>query len=175
MSDITKAVTYILKNEDNPRHPGEITVDRGGTTRLGIAQRSHPTLRADFFTYAMSYTDAVTVATGVYNSDYAAPLRLAEVTSQPIANKLLDIAVNCGVAVSGKIVQEALNACGHSTAVDHQVGPGTLASINSTDSSALMGQVISLLEAYYRLVAINVHASANEVAAWAARAAKPGI
>jgi lysozyme family protein len=175
MADISKAVAYILKNEDSPRHPGLITVDRGGTTRLGIAQKFHPTLRADFFTYGMSYADAVIVATGVYNSDYAAPLRLAEVISQPIANKLLDIAVNCGVAISAKLVQEALNALGNKLVVDHQVGPGTLASINSADSSALMGQVINLLEAYYRQVAINDHASANEISAWATRAAKPGI
>lgn len=175
MADISKAVVYILKNEDSPRHPGLITTDRGGTTRLGIAQRSHPTLRADFFTYGMSYDDAVVVATGVYNSDYAAPLQLASVTSQPIANKMLDIAVNCGVGIAAELTQKALNACGHVVSVDRKVGPGTLASINSTDSSALMGQMISLLEAYYRQVAINVHASANEIAAWAARAAKPGI
>jgi lysozyme family protein len=175
MADISKAVAYILKNEDSPRHPGLITVDRGGTTRLGIAQKSHPNVRPDFFTYAMSYADAVVVATGIYNSDYAAPLRLSEVASQPIANKLLDIAVNCGVVASAQIAQGALNAAGQSVVVDHKVGPGTIAAINSANTPVLMDKIINLLEEHYRQVAITVRASANEISAWATRAAKPGI
>ena len=172
MADINKAIVYVLRNEDR-KLSGVVTTDRGGTTRFGVAQKSHPNIDPTFYTCPV--VDALAMAQKIYATEYAAPLHLGDIISQPTANKLLDIAINCGVGIAAKMAQTAVTTLGTPVAIDEHLGPASVAALNKVDPDKLMGQLIILSQQYYRDVAVRDHASANEIASWLTRAGKPGI
>lgn len=172
MADLNAAVTYVLKNEDR-KLSGVVTTDRGGKTRFGVAQKFHPNLDETFYTCPKE--DGLAWADKIYAQEYAAPLKLQDVKSQPIANKLLDVAINCGVPVAAKFAQTGVCNLGQHVEIDKKVGPATITALNAVDANALMTQLIVLSQNYYREIAIKLHASPNEIASWLTRAGKPGI
>ena len=115
------------------------------------------------------------MAETLYAIEYARPLRLADINSQPIANKLLDIAINCGVGIAAKFAQEGVNALGHALVVDEKIGPASVTAINAVDAGSLMAELVSLSMTYYTAVAAREHVSPNELESWMTRAAKRGV
>jgi lysozyme family protein len=172
MADVDEATTYVLSNEDS-RLTGKVTTDRGGLTRFGIAQKYHPNLDPTFYTKPR--LAALQQAKQVYAVEYARPVHLQEIAAQIIANKVLDIAVNCYFRRAARFVQTALCNIGKKVNIDMVIGPETVADINSVDPNILMKAIIPLLEAFYRTDAIRVGASQNELTSWLRRAARPGI
>jgi len=49
MADFKTAFLFTLQHEDSTRS-GKVTVDAGGRTRFGIAEKFHPDLSEEFFT-----------------------------------------------------------------------------------------------------------------------------
>ena len=49
MADFKTAFLFTLQHEDSTRS-GKVTVDAGGRTRFGIAEKFHPDLPEEFFT-----------------------------------------------------------------------------------------------------------------------------
>ena len=172
VADVNKAILYVLRNEDLTMS-GKVTTDRGGKTRFGIAQKFHPELSPTFYT--CSNIGALAEAQQIYKTSYCAPLFIAGITSQPIANKLLDIGVNCGLDSAGIMAQTGANTLGAILKVDGKLGPVSVAAINKVDANKLMGQLIVLSQIHYRAVALRDHASPDEIASWLTRAGKPGI
>ena len=172
MADLNKAILYVLRNEDRTMS-GKVTTDRGGKTRYGIAQKYHPDLDPSFYT--CTNLGALGEAQQIYKNKYCAPLCIAGITSQPIANKLLDIGVNCGLDSAALMAQTGTNNLGGSLVVDGKMGPTTVAAVNKVDANKLMGQLIVLSQIHYRAVALRDHASIDEIASWLTRAGKPGI
>ena len=75
-----------------------------------------------------------------------------------VAARLFDMTVNMGAIQAGKIIQRALNQCGHNLVVDGKVGPNTFAAINCTDSEALMAEIRNEhREFYLRLIEQKPH------------------
>ncbi len=172
MASTSSAVLYVMRNEDR-KLSGVVTTDRGGKTRFGIAQKYHPSIAPSFYTCPA--LDALAQAQQIYTSDYAKPLSLASISSQPIANKLLDVAINCGTGISATMAQTGANNLGAKLRVDGSLGPVSIAAINGVDSGRLMGQLIVLSQTHYREVAARDHATPNEIASWLTRAGRPGI
>ena len=172
VADVNKAILYVLRNEDLTMS-GKVTTDRGGKTRFGIAQNFHPELSPTFYT--CSNIGALAEAQQVYKTSYCAPLFIAGITSQPIANKLLDVGVNCGVGIAAEMAQTAAKNLGAVITVDEKMGPKSVTAVNLADQDKFMGQLIVLSQVHYRQVAIRDHASIDELADWLTRAGKPGI
>lgn len=172
MADTNSAIVYVLRNEDS-RMTGKVTTDRGGRTRFGIAEKYHPHLDATFYTCPS--LQALSMAQQVYKAEYAAPLRLGDINAQAIANKLLDIGVNCGLGVAARMAQTGVSTLGAHVEIDGKLGPSSIAAINQVDPAKLMGQLIVLSQEYYRMVAAKVSASPNEIASWLTRAGKAGV
>jgi lysozyme family protein len=172
MADINAATVYVLKNEDS-HLSGKVTTDRGGMTRYGIAAKFHRNLNPCFYT--CPGVTALAMAEALYASEYADPLQLAKINSQPIANKLLDIAINCGVPIAAKFAQEGVNALGYALVVDEHVGSASVTAINAVDAGALMAELVSESMAYYTKLNEEGKASPDEYAAWMTRAAKRGV
>ena len=172
MADIKTATLYVLHNED-AKMTGKVTTDRGGMTRFGIAQKFHPALDPSFYTCPALY--ALAQAEQLYKSEYAQPLYIGSITSQPMANKLLDLAVNCGVHEAQELAQQVATSLGAAITIDGHMGPASVAAINSIPEPSLIAKLIDLAQAYYRQVAIHENASPNELASWLTRAAKPGV
>jgi lysozyme family protein len=172
VADLNKAILYVLRNEDRTMS-GVVTTDRGGKTRYGIAQKYHPEVEPSFYT--CTNLGALGEAQQIYKNSYCKPLSLAGIDSQPIANKLLDIGVNCGLDSAGIMAQTGANTLGAILKVDGKLGPVSVAAINKVDANKLMGQLIVLSQIHYRAVALRDHASPDEIASWLTRAGKPGI
>lgn len=111
----------------------------------------------------------------LYATEYAVPLRLGEITAQPIANKLLDIGVNCGDGVAEKFAQVGVTLLGAPVAIDGHLGPASIAAINKVDADRLMDRLISLSVHRYQDIAAEGKATPEELESWLTRAKKPGI
>lgn len=172
MANVVASVKYVLRNEDR-KLSGVVTHDSGGKTRYGVAQKFHPNLDPTFYTCDKDH--ALIWAEAVYTDEYARPLHLGDIVSQPMANKLLDIAVNCGVGIAAGMAQTAVCDLGQHVEIDRKIGPASIAAINAVDSNAMMNRIIVLSQNYYRVTAIKQHASPNEIASWLTRAGRPGI
>ena len=171
MADKKKAIEYVLKNEDS-RLTGEVTTDRGGRTRFGIAERFHPTLGDDF--YKADHDEALAKAEEIYEQEYCAPLRVEDINDQRVANKLLDMAVNDGVRQATHLCQNALEQLDHPGLHSETVGPLTVSAINAIDPQKLLITLRGVSIAFYNHVAANVGATEAEYVSWLRRANKLG-
>ena len=172
MANVNKAILYVFRNEDRTMS-GVVTTDRGGKTRFGVAQKFHPNLDPSFYTCPA--IDALAQAQQLFKNAYGAPLLISNFVSQPIANKILDIGINCGLDVAARMAQTGVTNLGIPVAIDEHMGPATVAAVNKVDSNKLMSQLIVQSQDYYRKVAIDLKASPDEIASWLTRACKPGI
>ena len=162
MADFKPAFLFTLQHEDSTRS-GKVTIDAGGRTRFGIAEKFHPDLPEDFFTG--SAEDALAEAEKIEEREYWDAMRLAEVESQNVANKLFDMGVNMGVRQAAVDAQRAARVVD-----DGVIGGKTLAAINCADPIAYYHALCDLSAAHYRHVAAVNPAQAVNLAGWMKRA-----
>jgi len=122
MARFILAIPFLLEHEGGYVND---PADRGGETAYGITRRDHP----DAW---VNGPPTEQEAEEIYRNAYWNALYLDEVQEQPLANKLLDTAVHCGVKRTAKWWQTALNlvrgVVGKSLlVVDGVVGPHTRA------------------------------------------------
>ena len=193
MSDFKEAFDFTMKHED-PHLSGAVTVDAGGRTRFGIAQKFHPELPESFFDGPAE--DALSVAQQIEEHDYWNPMRLSEIENQNLANKIFDMGVNMGIHQAGHMVQRGLNAlisrgaqapgsparAGFArdgvevpSAVfplveDGKIGDKTIAAINAANPIALHQLLCELCKEFYRHIVANNPAQAPYLNGWLKRA-----
>ena len=179
MAEFKPAFAFVLLHEDSTCS-GKVTVDAGGRTRFGIAERFHPELREEFFSGPAE--EALAEAERIEERDYWQAMRLDEVENQDVANKIFDMGVNMGVHQAGIYAQRAANyllRCGAGSAgqapanpltEDGRIGEKTLAAINAANPAQYHQVLCELSEAHYRhLAAVNPAQSAN-LQGWLKRA-----
>ncbi|HEY2393879.1 MAG TPA: glycosyl hydrolase 108 family protein [Candidatus Angelobacter sp.] len=169
MADFKPAFAFVLQHEDAVR-AGKVTVDAGGRTRFGIAEKFHPELPEDFFSGPAE--DALLTAEKIEEDQYWKPMRLDEIGNQAVANKLLDMAVNMGVRQAAVYAQRAVNMLAGSArlAEDGVMGARTLAVVNAVNSDAYEQRLCELSVAHYRHVAAVNPAQAVNLRGWLKRA-----
>ena len=175
MADFKTAFLFTLQHEDSTRS-GKVTVDGGGRTRFGIAEKFHPDLPEEFFNGPAE--NALAEAEKIEEREYWDLMRLTEVESQNVANKLFDMGVNMGVRQASIYAQRATNlflshkALGaeQKLAEDGVIGAKTLAAINRCDPRELYQTLCELSEAHYRHVAAVNPAQAVNLKGWLKRA-----
>jgi lysozyme family protein len=170
MADFKAAFAFVLQHEDSTRS-GKVTVDAGGRTRFGIAEKFHPDLPAEFFTGPAE--DALAEAEKIEKREYWDAMRLAEVENQNVANKLFDMGVNMGARQAAVYAQRAINALAAvdaHVAEDGLIGPKTLAAINAAGPIAYYQLLCQFSAAFYRHVAAVNPAQAVNLAGWLKRA-----
>src|SRR6476646_5708478 len=113
MADFKAAFAFVLQHEDSTRS-GKVTVDAGGRTRFGIAEKFHPDLPEEFFTGPAE--EALAEAEKIEEREYWDSMGLAEVESQNVSNKLFDMGVNMGVHQAAVYAQRAANSQGQQLA-----------------------------------------------------------
>ncbi|MCS6290369.1 MAG: hypothetical protein H8K10_15545 [Nitrospira sp.] len=121
MAEFEQAVQVVISLEGGlSQHPA----DRGGVTKYGISQRSHPNLDIAALTEAD--------AKAIYHGEYWHPL-FDRITDQAKANKIFDLCVNlgpkCGVTLLQRAINDERGAHGH-VDVDGQFGAQTLMVVN---------------------------------------------
>lgn len=159
MADTATAVQFVLRLEDS-RLTGAITTlkgDRGGRTRFGLAERFHPDLvKRGYYDIGedgepvVPHDEALTIAEGVYEEQYASGLALDRIESQDVANRLLSFAINEGPGEGIAVAQKACNALGCSLDVDGKLGPATLNALNALDPEQWIAANRIQQENFYR-------------------------
>lgn len=133
MANFPLAFNYVIGNED-PHRTGKVVAEPfGGYAKYGINSIAHPDVDVEKLTLAE--------AQDLYEQWYWNPIHGNQIKSQPVANKLLDIAFWHGIARAGVWVQRALiNMSGATViiAVDGIIGPKTIRAINKAKESLLL-------------------------------------
>lgn len=143
MADVSAAIHYVLGWEDSTLS-GVITVDGGGRTRFGIAEKFHPELTASLFYSSMGKDAALVIAFGVYAKSYADPLCIEDIGDQDVANKLLSLGVNIGVIEAGKMLQDVLGI-----ACNGRIGAITLTTLDQSVPAEVLQRLRVVAEQYY--------------------------
>ena len=168
MANFDEALTFVLRNED-PHLTGVVTEDSGGRTRFGVAERFHPDLGDDF--YLGPRDIALDKARDIYRSDYWRPIRGDEIGNQPVATKLLDMAVNMGARQAIVLCQRAVNATATARLVEDGVmGQRTLSAINEYEAEELLPHLRDACAAFYQHVAAVRPEAQVYLRGWLARA-----
>jgi len=179
MADFQPAFEFVLLHEDSTCS-GRVTVDAGGRTRFGIAERFHPDLPDEFFTGPAG--QALIRAEEIEERDYWQAMRLTEVEDQHVASKLFDMGVNMGVHQAGIYAQRAADFLLRSAAEsgaqmavallieDGKIGEKTLAAINTLDPDQYHKVLCELSESHYRHLAAANPEQAMNLEGWLKRA-----
>ena len=160
MADFETAFRFMMSHED-PGLTGTVTHDDGGITRWGISQRAYPHL--DIATLSLAEAEAI------YRSDYWEPIKGGAINSQPVASKLLDMAVNMGVAQASRIIQGICIRNGAAIAEDGIVGPATVEAINDDDDSLVIS-LRTACECFYGSLVQHDPTKRPYLQGWLARA-----
>lgn len=167
MANFKPAFLFTLQYEDSTRS-GKVTVDAGGRTRFGIAEKFHPDLSQEFFTGPAE--DALAEAEKIEEREYWDCMRLAEVETQNVANKLFDMGVNTGVRQAAVYAQRAVNSRGQQLTEDGKMGPKTLAAMNAIDPQIFYELLCQFSAWHYHHIATNNPAQAANLEGWLKRA-----
>lgn len=105
--------------------------NNGALVRYGVNQAAFPGMPAGFYDGSMDNSTALEAAQGHYRAVEWAGVMGDQIEDQTLANHLLDMAVNAGVAGAVRTLQAVLVSCGESLALDGAMGPQTLAAANA--------------------------------------------
>ena len=156
MADFDQAAEYVLVNE------GKLSVDPndpGGTTNFGIAQRWHPGVDVRSLTRDQ--------AKQIYRNEY---WRFDGVTSQRVANRLLDMSVNTSLARAVRILQRALGGLVAGPVVaDGAFGNRTLEFTNAVEETKLIDELKARMAYSHCQDAIANPAQQSELLGWLRR------
>ena len=147
--------------------------DRGKETNWGI---TIATARA--YGYKGNMKDLpIATALEIYKNNYWNPLKLDSVKSQVIADKVYDIAVNCGVKRAGTMLQSALNTLNRrgmdyeTLIVDGNVGNKTITILNfvtdfkrsGIDYESVLFKTINILQGIHYINLSNDMTTSNHM------------
>lgn len=107
--------------------------DAGGETNFGISKRRYPGVDIKSLT---CYEAVELYRRDFWNEDYT------HIVSQPVATKLFELGVHCGVETGVRLVQQALRALGDpAVTVDGRFGPQTLQAVKLEQPRALLAAI----------------------------------
>ena len=167
MADFQKICEWTLRQEDSTLSGKVVNLmDGQGLTRYGIAQHSHPSLPADFYTKApaLALLDAEQIYRGEYWDRFCGDLIL----DNGVASCLLSFAINDGESREIMMLQRVLGF----TQQDGIMGPVTLAATNKMEPVALAAQLRIAQANFYRMLAAKQPTDQRFLAGWIARASR---
>lgn len=139
MASFDEAVAVVLANEggyvNNPD-------DAGGETAWGISKKQYP----DVDIKNLSETSAKII----YFRDYWQPFGFQQVTSQAVATKVFDLAVNIGPVPAVRILQQALGfVLAAPIVADGKLGPLTASMASQVSDDNILPELCARACAYH--------------------------
>lgn len=130
MATFEQAIEVVLKKEGGYVCDPD---DAGGETNFGISKRSYP----DVDIKSLTREQAIELyRRDFWNSAYE------KIDAQPLATKIFELTVHCGVETGVGLVQRALRALGDPVVnVDGRFGPQTLQAITLESPRALLAAI----------------------------------
>lgn len=142
MADFKPAFENTMDYEDRGR-TGIMSEEPGGAkARLGINSKYNPDMPEEFWTCPVA--QALEMVAIREEARYWKPLKLDQVNSQELANKLFDIAINTSNREAALLVQRAVGVKD-----DGVIGPQTLAAINAADPATVHDALRKESQDYY--------------------------
>lgn len=139
--------------------------DAGGETKYGISKRVYPNL--DIANLTMDQ------AREIYYRDWWVHFSYSQITDGSLATKVFDTAVNLGAQRANKILQRCLNVNGFPNMVDDgDLGPTSLAAINSCDAPTILTAFRGAQANYYQAVVAKNPNDQKFLDGWLTRAAE---
>jgi lysozyme family protein len=129
--------------------------DSGGCTKYGISQRANPSVNVQELTLAQ--------AQQIYHDSYWLASKCDRITI-PVTIFYFDMVVNNGGGRAAKILQGCVGAT-----QDGNVGPQTLAAVNSQDPTTLINAMHDARNARYNQIAQNDPSQEQFLAGWLRR------
>ena len=129
--------------------------DNGGETKFGIAQNANPDICVRTLTLAQ--------AQKLYFDRYWLAAKCDKIPS-PLSMLQFDTAVNMGVGAAAKLLQTALGVV-----VDGNIGPKTLAAVQTMNLSQLCTKYLDLKQARYDAIVKANPTQAKFAKGWKAR------
>ena len=161
MATFEAAIPVLLHDEggyvNDPKDPG-------GETKYGISKRSYP--NEDIKNLTLERTKEI------YRRDF---WRYDAITSQAVATKVFDFAVNMGAKTANRLLQQACCELGSHVDVDGMPGPRTFAAVNDLEGrmpGSVLASLIRLAEDHYRKIVANSPQQEKFLHGWLARAAR---
>lgn len=156
MAKFEPAIALVLKNEggfvDNLN-------DVGGATNHGISLRFFKKNIKIDATIEDIQRLTINQAADIYEKYFWDRNRYAEIDSQEMANRMLDLSVNVGPVTANGFIQKAVNTSNNKEhlVIDGQMGVNTLKAINSIYDTVLYNNLICEASRYYHDIAKNGH------------------
>jgi len=151
------------------RMEGELAddpLDSGGLTKYGISQAQYPDLDIANLTLDQ--------AKEIYERDYWNNLRLGEISSDRVAWKVFDIAVNCGTPRAAVMLQRAVGV-----EQDGIIGKATIARVNENitlkNTQVVIDTLAELQARHYAKTVRNRPTNAKYIVGWMERAFDKGV
>lgn len=170
MADLSVSLPYVLENE------GGLTYDDGGITNYGIVKSD----LAQYWKVLVSQISdddikqiPMSTVTAIYREQYWNKMSLDKVTDQNVATCIFDTGVNRGISVASKYAQIVCNESDLDSdlIVDGDIGPKTLAAINSIDPNTFITAFETLeYNGYQQLITENPGKYGIYEKGWDARA-----
>jgi lysozyme family protein len=151
--------------------------DSGGETYKGVSRKNNPnwsgwkTIDAIKQTHPASLNaafgadaDLQTAIHKFYQANYWDVNSTGAIADQQLANQVFDTAVNCGTGTAAKFLQEAAKVV-----VDRQIGPHTIAAVNTADPQAIYNDFIGFRKDYYLAIIAKNPTQKKFQASWFSR------
>jgi lysozyme family protein len=164
MADFAPAVQLTLQHEGGFFHnpvTGEV-VNHGIT--LKFAQTFNPAADEAFIQNL-----TVQQASDIYRKFFWDAHNIGAIDDQDLANKVFDLTVNMGPGGGLTLLQQAVNDCGGSCAVDGKLGPISIGQINALDPAKLLAAYRQRAAQRYQAIAANDSSLAADLTGWLAR------
>ena len=160
--------TFLMNNEDRSQsHAIVPDAPPGAHAISGINSAAFPT---DFANIAAIPQSQRGPAVEQFYKTHFWNSWMNQISSDDVAERLLDAGVNMGLKTAVKLIQTAVTNLGNTVVIDGGFGPGTLAAVNSCDPTALVAEFRSLRIAHYEAIVASNPEDAQYEAQWLKRA-----
>lgn len=139
MSNFDKSITIVLQHEGGYVNNA---ADPGGETKYGITKRTYPDVDIKNLT--------VDQAKAIYKRDFWAPYKYDAITSDDVATKIFDTAVNVGSKRAFRFAQQAANKFGKGLGEDGVMGNLSVNAINEIDPKQYLEAYRGIQADYYK-------------------------
>jgi lysozyme family protein len=171
MSQFAPAVAYVLSWEDpNLLFAAIPDAPPGAHAISGINSAAWPEQYA--YISSIPQADRGFAVQNFYQLNFWNSLNIGGLTSQDLANRVLDGAVNAGLKTGAVLLQDAVNMCGQipPLAVDGKIGPLTIEAANAADPDKLLALYRQCRANRYNQIVANNPADEEYLAGWLKRA-----
>jgi lysozyme family protein len=170
MADFLPALAFVLDSEDPKRQYAVVKDNNGADCISGINAQYYARDVAEIAALPQE-SRGPAVATFYYRRYWAATRWFQAFTSQSIASKLMDMAVNMGLREAFTLAQRAVN---HyripNVRVDGELGPTTVQAYNGSPDDVAMASLAVECEQFYRDVVKHKPEYEKYLKGWLARA-----